>query len=197
MGFHWYVLRTRPSCENVAATELDRGGFDVFNPRASILRAKQGSRIVPLFPGYLFVRFDGDRDFPSILRFTGVSGWVKFGGEVPAVPDEVIDEISNRVETMNRNSGLWKGYLAGDTVRLVSGFLETEVEVAEDVASPNARVNVLLEFMGRRIKAQTSWRNLERLQEDVGAGPTDQSRRRTRGKGRWIKGRLVATAANI
>ena len=92
MGFHWYVLRTRPSCENVAATELDRGGFDVFNPRASILRAKQGSRIVPLFPGYLFVRFDGDRDFPSILRFTGVSGWVKFGGEVPAVPDEVIDE---------------------------------------------------------------------------------------------------------
>ena len=197
MALRWYVLRIRSNSENVAASELKREGFELFLPRIMATRANRTLANVPLFPGYLFIRYDRDDGHnPSMRRFPGILGWLKFNGETPVVPDEVIDELAIRVDNMSRNGGLWKGFRAGETVRVVSGLVESLAQVVEDVTSPHSKVNLVLEFMGRQVAAQTSWQNLERVQEDVVFEPTARSRRRTRGKGRWLRGYGPLAAVN-
>jgi hypothetical protein len=110
---------------------------------------------------------------------------VNFEGVVPAVPDEVISELARRIEHINNDGGLWRRFQAGDRVRVVAGKLEGLGEVVEATNSPQSRVRVLMQFMGRLVSAQVPWNNLEPLPER----PQERSKppRRTRGHGRWIR----------
>ena len=123
---------------------------------------------------------------PSLQSAPHVSGWVKFEGVSPAVPDEVVNDLANRVEGINNSGGLWRRFEAGEKVRIVAGKLEGLGEVIESTSSPQSRVRVLMDFMGRLISAQVPWEKLQ----PVESYPEEQIRppRRTRGRGRWIQG---------
>lgn len=196
MSRHWYVLRTRPHSERVAAAALERDGMELFLPCVRRPHRDAGEVSAPLFPGYIFLRHDleGER-LPSLDRFPGVLGWVEFCGVVPTVPDEVIADLAHRVEAINRGGGLWTRFQAGQRVRVVSEHLEVLARVLEEPRSPQARVRVLLEFMGRLVSAQVPWASLQPVQS--GAGLPARAPRRTRGRGRWTRGfgpRAVASA---
>ena len=122
---------------------------------------------------------------PSLQRAPHVSGWVNFEGVSPAVPDEIVSELASRVEGINNSGGLWRRFEAGDKVRIVSGILEGLGEVVESPTSPNSKVRILMDFMGRLISAQVPWSNLQPLE----SYPDEQIRppRRTRGRGRPIR----------
>ncbi len=124
-----------------------------------------------------------------------MSGWVSFGGEVPSVPDEVVSVLRERAEAIDREGGLWRHYRPGETVRIISNNIESLAEVIEEAKSPQARVKVLLSFMGRLVSAQVPWENLQPT-EDLSSEKLRPTRR-TRGRGRWIQGfgpRAAATA---
>src|SRR5580692_8596823 len=61
----WFALRVRPQREVAVASHLDAKGYEVFLPKSPAQkrwsdRVKKVTR--PLFPGYLFCKFDpGDR----------------------------------------------------------------------------------------------------------------------------------------
>jgi len=59
----WYVVHTQPQAETRAAWRLRNLGFRRFPPRINIVR-RHARRIIPvlapLFPHYLFDRFDLD-----------------------------------------------------------------------------------------------------------------------------------------
>ena len=98
---------------------------------------------------------------------------------------------------MNRADGLWTQFRPGEKVLVVSGKMESLAEVLEEPKSPEARVRVLLDFMGRRVSALVPWHNLRQVQGDAADGPIGRRRRRTRGGGRWVRGfgpRAVAGA---
>lgn len=86
----WYGVRTKSNQERVAATVLEAKGFEPYVPTYSV-RRRWSDRIVetslPLFPGYLFCRFDSSQRLP-IISTPGVVSVVGFG-KVPA-------PISNR-----------------------------------------------------------------------------------------------------
>lgn len=187
MALNWYVLRTEPRAEYLAADELRQDGLEVYLPLVGGPHKRPGHVDAPLFPGYLFLRCDLEADGgPPLRQAHRVLGWIKFGGEVPAIPDEVMSELTSRIEITNQQGGLWRRFRVGERVRIVSKSLETFAEIVEEPKSPRARVKVLLSFMGRIIAGEVPWEDLHPVDDNW----TEQQRapRRTRGNGRWING---------
>ncbi len=184
----WYVVRTNPRSERLAVTSIEREGLEYFFPQVRVPEAGRAGREVPLFPGYMFVRIDIESlRWLSVDRFPGILGWVRFGNELPSVSDEVISELADKVADINSTGGLWKRFQPGEMVRVVAGKLDSLARVLDEPETPESRVRVLLDFMGREVSAQVSLGDLQPVQE------TDilherRKGRRTRGQGRWIKG---------
>lgn len=187
MAHNWYVIRTKPRAEYLAASELEQAGLEVYLPRARGPFARMGHPDGPIFPGYLFLRCDPVNDgWPSFRILNHVYGWIEFEDQMPLITDQEFAELTRRVDMMNHQGGLWRRFQAGERVRIVSKTLETFAQVIEEPKSSRAKVRVLFEFMGRLVSGQIPWENVQPVEES----PKELQRvpRRTRGKGRWING---------
>ena len=189
MALGWHVVRTRPHSDYLAAVSLEREGFELFFPRVMTPHSGNGYREVPLFPGYLFIRYAGDGNgWPAVHRLPGVSGWVRFEGVAPPVPDEVVGALAERVELINESGGLWRQFRRGDIVHVSNGKLDCLAEVLREVRSPHDRVGVLMEFLGRLVSVKVPWQDLRQVSQEGMASAGRRGLRRTRGRGRWIGG---------
>jgi len=183
----WYVLRTEPLAEYLAAQELARDGFEVFLPRVKVTQPRHGHMDTPLFPGYIFLRCEfEDGGWPSFKKIHRIVKLVTFGEGAPTVPHSVIQELEHRLAEVNDGGGLWRKFRAGDKVKVVSKTLEFLAEIVEEPKAHRSHIKVLLEFMGRMVPAQVSWENLQHMEGE--SPPLNPRPRRTRGKGRWING---------
>ncbi len=198
MALKWYAARTRPQAEYLARDRLETDGLEVFLPCVRTPRPRPGHGDVPLFPGYLFLQCDPEEH--SLPRLPQLMNLVRFDGEVASVPDDVIHDLDLRVKAISGSGGLWNRFRDGERVRIAVGPSESLAEVVEGANSPEGRVRVALSFMGRRVETEVPWRDVQ----PVGLSgvvpiyqdgrPEEQARhggsvRRTRGKGRRIKGR--------
>ena len=187
MPRQWYVVRSEPRAEYMAASELDRAGFEVLLPRAKTPNPRNGHTDIPLFPGYLFLRCDLAEEAPPIrLTAPHVSGWVSFDGVVPSLPDDFVSSLMLRLTALSEEGGLWRRFRRGEKVQVVTGSLHELAEVVEEPKSPQARVRVLMEFMGGVVTANVPWENLRAVEDEPNL--PIKSHRRTRGRGRWIRG---------
>ena len=185
----WYVVRTRPNCERLAVSALTQERFEPFFPRVSIPAGDHRSRRVALFPGYVFIHCDiKNHNLPIVSRLAGVQGWVKCGNDVPEVPEDVIIELRRRVETLHRSGGLWERFRVGQLVRVSQGKLEGLAKILTEPRSPQDRVRILLDFMGRQVPAIVPWHSLSPASEGAEQSTSFPVGRRTRGRGRWIRG---------
>ena len=186
---HWGLVRTKPLSEYVAATSLERNGYELYFPRVQTHRPRSGYSDAPLFPGYLFVRQAQEgSDLPPFYRIAGLIGWVRFDGVVPGVADEVIAELDQRLQEINRNGGYLTRLRMGDTARVASGPLQALAQVLEEPRSPQSQVRVLLRFMGRLVPARVAWQDLRPIGDEDISDNEGRPARRTRGKGRWVRG---------
>jgi len=93
--FPWYGIRTRSNHENVAATVLSGNGYQPYLPIYRARRRRADSVVeseLPLFPGYLFCRFDAKKRL-AVLMTTGVISVLGFGKEPMPIPDEEIEAV--------------------------------------------------------------------------------------------------------
>jgi transcription termination/antitermination protein NusG len=95
----WYAVWTRSRHEQVVRSQLDEKDVTAFLPtmtRWSRWKDRKKQIDVPLFPGYVFARFEpGER--LSVLKCSGVVSIVSFNGEPAAVPDHEIESIRTLV----------------------------------------------------------------------------------------------------
>ena len=181
------MVRTEPRAEYLAAAELDRDGFEVLLPRLKLAYPRFGHTDMPLFPGYLFIRCSPETSgWPVFRPGHRVSGWVSFGGEVPSMSDEAVDEFLWRIEEANNKGGFWKRFELGERVEIVSKTMQGLAEVVQTGKSAQGRVKVLLNFMGRMVSADVPWEHLRSVPDQ--AKEPVRIPRRTRGRGRRIIG---------
>lgn len=120
----WYAVRVKSNCERMAATALHSKGYEEFFPTYRS-RRQWSDRIkeieAPLFPGYVFARFDARNRLP-ILTTPGVVKIVGFGNQSVPVADE---EIQNIVRVLDSQLifGPWPFLQAGQRVRVSQGSL--------------------------------------------------------------------------
>ena len=97
----WYALRLRSNFEHKAARVLASKGYEVFLP-AYEARQQWADRTkkvqIPLFPGYLFCRFDGTQKLP-ILMSPGVVDIVGFGSSLAPIPEGEINAVRTLLES--------------------------------------------------------------------------------------------------
>src|SRR5271168_1307244 len=91
----WYAIRVRSKFERAVSASLSGKGYDEYLPLYHS-RRKWSDRSkdldLPLFPGYLFCRFDVDVRLP-ILVTPGVISIVGTGRIPVAISDQEIDAI--------------------------------------------------------------------------------------------------------
>jgi len=193
MALAWYVARTNPRAEFLAQDQLESKGFEYYLPVVSTTSPRPGRADAPLFPSYLFLRYDVESpESVSLRSIPGLNGLVNFNGMTPSVPDEVIGCLRQTVAEMNETGGLSSKFQPGDRVLVRWGSSETEnlAKVVSDTKSPRGRVQILIEFLGRLVSGEVSRSNirLANNDEDFNAQGQERSRRRTRGKGRYVHG---------
>jgi transcription elongation factor/antiterminator RfaH len=91
----WYGIRTKSNHERLAATVLESKGYEQYLP-VYRSRRRWSDRVVekdrPLFPGYVFCRFDARKSLP-IVSTPGVVSVVGFGNEPAPIADAEIEAV--------------------------------------------------------------------------------------------------------
>lgn len=188
MAYQWYVVRTEPRAEFLAAEELRKEGVEVFFPVFNSVHPRYGLRSTPLFAGYMFLKCDFEANgWPSLMGATHVAGWLTFGNERPSLPEEAVSAMMEQWEAIKQQGGNVRKFALGDKVRITAGSIRGFAEIIQEAKLPKARAIVMLEFMGRMIEAQVPWEYLEPATAEDEANRDTRPPRRTRGKGRKIR----------
>jgi transcription antitermination factor NusG len=101
---NWYALQVRTKFATVAAITLASKGYDIFLPtyvQEHRLQPipKGRTRELPLFPGYLFCRFDVNERFMPILTTPGVMSILCAGSTPLSIPEHEITAIQTMVHS--------------------------------------------------------------------------------------------------
>jgi transcription termination/antitermination protein NusG len=80
VGLPWFAVRVRSNCEHITVSALRDRGYEEFLPtyrRGGRFLNRMTDRALPLFPGYLFARFDPNSrlpilQIPAVLHILGI-----------------------------------------------------------------------------------------------------------------------------
>lgn len=153
----WFLVYAKPRQEETAKQNLERQGYSVYLPRAVQNRRRAGRRVTvvgPLFPRYLFVRFNVQSDNWAPIRSTiGVAALVRFGSAPARVPDALIDLLRSNETASGIHEWTDTPLRAGQTVRVAEGVFIGYQGIFLARTS-RERVIVLLDIVGRPVRAQ-------------------------------------------
>ena len=96
----WYAVSTKPHQEKQAELHIKQCDIECFLPLlkvSKIIRRTRKTLIEPLFPGYLFARFDLDKHCRAVSYATGVRKIVEFGSGPVELDATMIDAIKERL----------------------------------------------------------------------------------------------------
>jgi transcription elongation factor/antiterminator RfaH len=141
------VARTQPRREHYGCLHLRNQGFASLCPVIE-QAAREGMRDVPMFPGYVFVKLDLERDsWRSVNGTRGIAGLVSFGLRPAPLPPE----LASLLDRISEGSGRWSAedhFRRGDEVRIVGGAFDGTIgEFVEQKGA--ARVAILIEMLAR------------------------------------------------
>lgn len=156
----WYAVYTQPHAETKALEHILRQGYAAYLPRyrTRISHARRRQAVLrPLFPRYLFAGIDrASMRWRPILSTFGVTDIVRAGVEPAPVPSEIIAALRERERSGAFDSLESRQALhPGELVRVTSGAFEDMVGLLVGLRDPD-RVVVLLELLGRGVRAQLS-----------------------------------------
>jgi transcriptional antiterminator RfaH len=147
---HWLLAYTKPRQERVAEEHLRRQGYEVLCPQIRIqkLRNRRWTWVEePLFPRYLFVGAGEGLSWAPVRSTVGVTSLVRFGGQVAAVPETLVETLRTSAAEPQRHRPI---YQQGQKVRIVAGPFAT-LEGVFDMAEGAERATVLLSLLSRPI----------------------------------------------
>ena len=162
----WYVIQTKPKKEEDVRSYLSTKGLEIFNPLVEtvlIRNARLNKELKPLFPGYIFGRFDLEQDYSLVKWGRGVKKVLGLGGSYPTPVSEVVVEIiKKRTDTYGvvRKSYHFE---ANDRVRIKSGPLKDLLGIFERWVSDSDRVKVLLNLVGYQPSIEVHYSMVEKV----------------------------------
>jgi len=154
----WFAAHTQTKSEEKAAQHLIRQGFGVYLPR--YMKRRNHARKIdyiaaPLFPRYIFVAMDiAKAQWRAISSTVGISHLICNGNKPIAIPESIINSIREK----ENESGYIRvaekeSFHEGQAVDIVSGPFQDLTGIFQAM-SDSERVMVLLEVLGRHVKAR-------------------------------------------
>ncbi len=145
----WYVVHTNPKQEERANSNLRAWGVETLNPKLRTRRYNQFTGAPtyvaqPLFPRYIFAKFDAGRQLPKIWYTRGVHEIVNFGGKPASVDEDIIRLIHERIDKNGFVRTDEDELKRGDKVVVKGGPLRNLMGVFDHELKEKDRVMVLL-----------------------------------------------------
>jgi transcription antitermination factor NusG len=159
----WFGLRTKSNHEKIAATVLSGKGYEQYLPTYKARRRWSDRDVItdrPLFPGYVFCRFDPKARLP-ILTTPGVVSVIGFGSE-PAPIDESEIEAVQAVLRSGLGAEPCPFLREGQKIRIRSGAL-MGVEGILTKKKNEWRMIVSIEMLQRSIAVEIDRECLDRI----------------------------------
>ncbi|KAB8028049.1 transcription termination/antitermination protein NusG [Fluviispira multicolorata] len=152
----WYVAHTQPLKEKYAKSHLLEQDFEVYLPCIKKIRRharKVDEVLAPLFPRYLFVKFDIEKD-----RWSKINGTRGISSLITAnyVPVQLSEQIIYELKKNENKDGILpisslELFSKGDKVKIVEGSFKDHNAIFESFTDKD-RVQLLLNFLGREMK---------------------------------------------
>ena len=161
-GLHWYVIRTKPRSEELAQSYLSCHGITTFLPWMQTLANKSEKDLNPLFPGYLFAKFDVRKSYPLVKWGKGINTILGYGRYPTPLAEEVISIIKSRTDEKNVVKIAYQ-LSKNDCVRIRSGPLKDLLGMFDRWVSDSGRVRVLLNLIGYQASVDLHYSQLEKL----------------------------------
>jgi transcriptional antiterminator RfaH len=158
---NWYAIYTKPKTEEIVSEKLKRAGIEVYNPKLRLkkyLRNQYCEVIEPLFPCYVFGKFDPEKYQWMITYTRGVKKIVGDKTNPWPVAEDIIDFIRG-----NEKDGVvamrCEELSEGDRVRISEGPFSGLTGMFRKVIKGTERVVLLLnaiEYQARVIVERAS-----------------------------------------
>jgi transcriptional antiterminator RfaH len=147
----WYLLYCKRGQILRAQEHLERQEVNCLTPMIKIEKIVRGKRTAvdePLFPNYMFVKFDPETIHTTTINSTrGVSHFVRFGSLPATVPGDVIEQlISHTPENITDPDTPY----AGDRVVITEGAFEG-LEAIFSEPDGEARSMLLLNLLNKKV----------------------------------------------
>ena len=162
---NWYVVQTKPKKEEEATSYLSTKGVEIFSPLIEAFNsrnAKVTKELKPLFPGYIFGKFDLEQNYPLVRWGRGVKCVLGFGGYPVSISEEVVEIIKGRTDA--RGVVRVKGdYKPNDLVRIKTGPLKDLLGIFDRWVSESERVRILLNLIGYQPAVEMHYSMIEKV----------------------------------
>lgn len=162
---NWYVIQTKPKKETEAESYLLTRGVEAFNPLMETFALRSGrtsKELKPLFPGYIFGKFDLDENYPLVRWARGVKKVLSFGGYPTPISEEAVEIIKERADTQGVVR-LKHHFGADDVIRIKGGPLKDLLGIFERWISDSERVRILLNLMGYQPAIEIHYSMIEKV----------------------------------
>lgn len=127
----WFAVYVKYRHEKNVARAIQSKQYEAFLPTYIKVHAHGNRFELPLFPGYVFCRFDGSNPLP-ILTIPGVFSIVSNGCVPVPIPDREIEDVKRLISTGSGHRP-WPYALPGQTLYIDSGPLQgIEAFVVDD-----------------------------------------------------------------
>jgi transcriptional antiterminator RfaH len=161
----WYVIQTKPKKEEEAKSYLSTKGLEIFNPLTETFLPRKGrlnKEYKPLFPSYIFGKFDIDQNYNLVRWARGVKKILGFGGSFASVSEEVVGLIKKKTDS---HGIVRKNYHfePNDLVRIKSGPFKDLLGIFERWVSDSERVRVLMNLIGYQPAVEIHYSMVEKV----------------------------------
>jgi transcriptional antiterminator RfaH len=153
----WYVVHTNPKQEDRADSNLRAWGVETLNPKLRTHRFNTFTGAAtyitkPLFPRYIFAKFNAAKQLAKISFTRGVHHVVSFGGQPVSVDEDIIETINSRIDKgiVRMDEDLKEG----DEVVIRAGPLRDFRGIFERQLKDKDRISILLttiSYQGRLV----------------------------------------------
>ena len=159
----WYVVHTYSGYENKVKDTLEKSVenneamqkliFDVRVPVEDVIEIKNGKRVKTqrkVYPGYVLVHMIETSESWYVVRNTrGVTGFVGPDSKPVALTEA---EVEMRLNP--QPNGVEYDIAIGDTVDILSGSMENQQGVVEDIDAMRGKIKVSVQMFGRATPAE-------------------------------------------
>lgn len=152
----WYVVHTYSGYENKVATNIEKAVEnrklhdligEVLVPTETVKEIKDNkAREVErkIFPGYVLVKMIMTDDSWYVVRnIRGVTGFVGPGSKPVPLTEKEVEALGVGREQVEVNYG------AGDSVRIIEGYLDGFIGVVDEIDKERGTVKVTVSMFGR------------------------------------------------
>ena len=155
----WYCVQCKPRKEELVISQFGAAGVPVYRPLL-LAPGRRRTRVVPLFPSYVFVQIRSVEESVTVRYTPGVRNLLGSRDRPTPVGETIVDLIREREgdDGVINPSQMFQ-FKPEQRVRLRGGALDGLEALFQHYMPGRQRMEVLLTLLGRQVAVQVSAEN--------------------------------------